>query len=118
MRRLTAAAPLLAATALLGAPSFAHHSQAMFDTSQEIVIQGKVARFDWVNPHMYLVVETTGPDGKSALVEGEGVGITQALVDGLNRDALKPGTPVVMRANPNRGGWGKQVRIMDVTTQD
>ena len=23
-----------------------------------------------------------------------------------------------MRANPNRGGWGKQVRIMDVTTQD
>ena len=23
-----------------------------------------------------------------------------------------------MRANPNRGGWGKQVRILDVTTQD
>jgi hypothetical protein len=51
-------------------------------------------------------------------VEGEGVGITQALVDGLNRDALKPGTAVVMRANPNRGGWGKQVRVLDVTTQD
>ena len=60
---------------------------------------------------MYLVVETKGPDGKPALVEGEGLGITQALVDGLDRDALKPGTPVVMRANPNRGGWGKQVRI-------
>jgi hypothetical protein len=67
---------------------------------------------------MYIVVETIGPDGKPALVEGEGVGITQALVDGLDRDALKPGTPVVMRANPNRGGWGKQVRVMDVTTQD
>ena len=118
MRRLTAAAPILAATALMGAPASAHHSQSMFDTSKEIVIEGKVARFDWVNPHMYLVVETIGPDGKPALVEGEGVGITQALVDGLNRDALKPGTPVVMRANPNRGGWGKQVRIMDVTTQD
>jgi len=23
-----------------------------------------------------------------------------------------------MRANPNRGGWGKQMRIMDVTTRD
>ena len=23
-----------------------------------------------------------------------------------------------MRANPNRGGWGKQVRIQDITTQD
>jgi hypothetical protein len=31
---------------------------------------------------------------------------------------LKPGTPVVVRANPNRGGWGKQVRILDVTTED
>ena len=81
-------------------------------------IEGTVARFDWVNPHMYLIVETKGPDGKPALVEGEGLGITQALVDGLDREALKPGTPVVMRANPNRGGWGKQVRILDVTTQD
>jgi hypothetical protein len=117
VKRLTAAALPLAAT-LLGAPAFAHHSQAMFDTSKEILIEGKVARFDWTNPHMYLTVETKGPDGKPALVEGEGLGITQALVDGLKREDLMPGTPVVMRANPNRGGWGKQVRILDVTTQD
>ena len=118
MRRLTAATPILAATALLGVPASAHHSQAMFDQSQEILIEGTVARFDWVNPHMYLIVETKGPDGQPALVEGEGLGITQALVDGLSREALKPGTRVVMRANPNRGGWGKQVRIQDVTTED
>ena len=118
MKFLTAATPLLAAIAIASAPASAHHSISMFDTSKEILIEGKVARFDWVNPHMYLIVETTGPDGKPALVEGEGLGITQALVDGLDRDALKPGTPVVVRANPNRGGWGKQVRIQDVTTQD
>jgi hypothetical protein len=118
MPRLSAATLALAATTLLGVPAFAHHSQAMFDTSQEILIEGTVARFDWVNPHMYLIVETEGPDGQPALVEGEGVGITQALVDGLDREALKPGTPVVMRANPNRGGWGKQVRVLDVTTED
>jgi hypothetical protein len=118
MKRLTAATSILAATALLCTPAAAHHSQSMFDTSTEIVIEGTVSRFDWVNPHMYLIVETTGPDGQPALVEGEGVGITQALVDGLDRNALPPGTPVVVRANPNRGGWGKQVRIMDITTQD
>lgn len=118
MRRSTAVAPALAAIALFGAPASAHHSQSMFDTSEEIIIEGTVERFDWVNPHMYLIVETEGPDGEPALVEGEGLGITQALVDGLDRDALQPGTPVVMRANPNRGGWGKQVRILDVTTED
>ena len=109
---------VLAAALAFSAPAIAHHSQSMFDNSQEILIEGKVARFDWVNPHMYLIVETTGPDGKPALIEGEGVAITQALVDGLRREALQPGTPVVMRANPNRGGWGKQVRILDVTTED
>jgi hypothetical protein len=118
MKRLTAAAPILTAAALLCAPAMAHHSQSMFDTNTEIVLEGTVSRFDWVNPHMYIVIATTDAEGKPALVEGEGVGITQALVDGLDRNALKPGTPVVMRANPNRGGWGKQVRVMDITTQD
>jgi hypothetical protein len=118
MNRLTVATPILIAAVALSAPASAHHSVSMFDTTQEILIEGTVERFDWVNPHMYLVVRTTGPDGKPALIEGEGLGVTQALVDGLDRDALKPGTPVVMRANPNRGGWGKQVRILDVTTQD
>jgi len=118
MRRLPTALYAFAAALPFAAPAFAHHSVAMFDATKEILIEGTVSRFDWVNPHMYLVVETKGPDGKPALVEGEGLGITQALVDGLDRDALKPGTPVVMRANPNRGGWGKQVRILDVTTQD
>jgi len=118
MRFQPAAIGLLAAAVPFCTPAFAHHSQAMFDNSQEILIEGTVARFDWVNPHMYLIVETVGPDGEPALVEGEGLAITQALVDGLDREALEPGTPVVMRANPNRGGWGKQVRILDVTTED
>ena len=118
MRRLPTATYTLAAITAFAAPASAHHSVSMFDTSQEILIEGTVARFDWVNPHMYLTVETKGPDGQPALIEGEGLGITQALVDGLDREALKPGTPVVVRANPNRGGWGKQVRIQDVTTQD
>jgi len=118
MKHAISALSAFAVAALAGASAWAHHSQAMFDTSQELVIEGTVARFDWVNPHMYLTVQTIGPDGQPALVEGEGLAITQALVDGLRREALQPGTPVVMRMNPNRGGWGKQVRILDVTTED
>jgi uncharacterized protein DUF6152 len=109
----------LAAAASVGTPAFAHHSQAMFDTTKEILVQGTIARFDLKNPHMYLIVETKGPNGEKVLVEGEGLAITQARVDGLRFEALTPGTPVVMRANPNKdAGPGKQVRILDVTTQD
>src|SRR5687768_9330266 len=54
MKRLTAVTPILIAAALLAAPTSAHHSQSMFDTTKEIVIEGTVSRFDWVNPHMYL----------------------------------------------------------------
>jgi hypothetical protein len=118
MRGLFGALLAVAAIALFEAQASAHHSQAMFDTTREVLFDGTVVRFDWVNPHMYLIIETKGPDGKPVRVEGEGLATTQARADGLNRDALKPGMRVIMRANPNRGGQGKQVRVLDVTTQN
>jgi hypothetical protein len=118
MRRLLAAIAGLAATAWLVAPALAHHSMSMFDTSKEILIKGKVVRFEWKNPHMYLFVETVDEDGKKQVIQGEGLAITQALVDGLHQKDLPPGALVVVRANPNRNGPGKTVRLLDVTTQD
>ena len=118
MRRLPAAIAVLAATAFFVAPVIAHHSMSMFDTSKEILIKGKIARVEWKNPHIYVIVETVGEDGKPQLIQGEGLAITQALVDGLKKDDLKPGAAVVMRANPNRNGPARTVRVLDVTTQD
>ena len=104
MQRLNVIAPLATAITLLCTPAGAHHSMSMFDMSKVEVIEGKVAKLEWTNPHMYLTVETKGPDGKPVLIDGEGLGITQANVDGLKREALKPGTPVVVRVNPNQIG--------------
>jgi len=118
MRRLSAALAGLVATAFFVVPVLAHHSMSMFDTSKEVLIRGKVVRFDWKNPHMYLIVETVGEDGKKQLIQGEGLGITQALVDGLHQKDLPVGAQVVVRANPNRNGPLKTVRLLDVTTQD
>jgi len=36
----------LAAAASFSAPAFAHHSQVMFDTTKEILVEGTIARFD------------------------------------------------------------------------
>jgi len=117
MRVRSMAILVLTAAASFGVPTFAHHSQSLFDTTKEILVEGTVARFDWKNPHMYLIVETKGPKGEKVLVEGEGLAITQALVDGLRREALMPGTPVVMRANPNKGGPGHSMRRIPATAR-
>jgi len=117
MRRLSAAIGFTA-TAFFVAPVLAHHSMSMFDNSKEVLIKGTVARLDWKNPHIYLIVETVGEDGKKQLIQGEGLGITQALVDGLHQKDLPVGAQVVVRANPNRNGPLKTVRLLDVTTQD
>lgn len=98
--------------------SFAHHSQALFDTSKVITFEGTVSRLDWKNPHIYLIVETVDESDKTILQEIEGLAITQARVDGLDRDALKAGTRVIVRANPNLRGSGKTVRGLTVATLD
>lgn len=118
MKHLVATTSLVAGILLAAIPASAHHSMSMFDASKEIVFEGTVVRLDWTNPHMYLYVSAKGDDGKVVEVEGEGLGITQAMVDGLRRDGLQPGMQVVVRANPNRRGWPHQIRVLDVTSQD
>ena len=117
-RRLTQYLPFAAlALALPGVqPAVAHHSQAAFDQSREFTFEGTVHRLDWKNPHIYLIVATTDSRGEPLLQQIEGLAVTQAQVDGLERAALQPGTHVLVRANPNRGGEGKTVRGLDVVT--
>jgi Family of unknown function (DUF6152) len=108
------------ATALgMAVPAPAHHSQAAFDATREVTIEGTVHRLDWKNPHIYLIVETKDNDGSTRLQQVEGLAVTQSLVAGLDRAALKPGTHVLVRVNPNRNAAGRTVRGLDlVTTAD
>jgi hypothetical protein len=106
----------IACALLACAPVLAHHSQAAYDSSREITIEGIVSRLDWKNPHIYLIVETADDKGGKRLQQVEGLAVTQALVDGLDRKALQPGTHVLVRANPNRHGPDKTVRGLDVVT--
>ena len=50
----------LSATALVlvTLPAAAHHSSAMYDQQQEIRLEGVVRQFEWVDPHVYIRVET------------------------------------------------------------
>ena len=82
------AAALIAAAAI-GAPALAHHAfQAEFDGNQPIMLQGKVTKVEWINPHtwVHMIVTTDGVDQEWMVEAGTP---NTLLREGLTRDSLR-----------------------------
>lgn len=103
---------------LLPASALAHHSPSAFDVRSEVRVEGTLVKVDWANPHVYLTIETQGPDGQRVSQQVEAVSIAAAQSGGLKRELLTLGSPVVVRAHPNRRGNGFTVLGADITTSD
>ena len=102
---------LLAAGA--GTRVHAHHSFAIFDTTNRITLTGKVTQFQWTNPHAYIEIDV--PDGtnppKHWTVE---LGSTSILMQGgWKFTDIKPNQTVTVVLSPLRSGQpaGLLVRI-------
>lgn len=90
---------------LLGAgPASAHHSAAMFDRNQAVVLEGVVKSFQWTNPHSWIQVEVT--DGKGGVKEWSvECGSPNSLArDGWRKNSFKPGDKVRVRIGPMLDG--------------
>jgi hypothetical protein len=86
--------------------AFAHHSGAMFDRSQTITLTGTVQKYDFTNPHCWIVIvipDANEPTG-SAFWAVEGNGPTSMQRYGLVPSKLKAGDNVTMRVHPLRDG--------------
>src|SRR5262245_52694595 len=112
-------ATALALATIAAAPSAqGHHSSAAYDLSQEVAFTGTVTQLDWKNPHVYLTVETRDADSQTRLQKIEGQGLAELRISGLGPEKLQLGSRVDVRAAPNRGGDGRTVFGLDVTTAD
>jgi hypothetical protein len=92
---------LLAATVSV----YAHHSfSAEFDGSKTVTLEGKVVMMEWVNPHSWLHIDVTKPDGmvERWMVEGGSPNVLQRL--GWNRNSLPAGTKVKVVGSPAKDG--------------
>jgi hypothetical protein len=86
-------------------PVSAHHSfSAEFDASKTVTLEGKVVMMEWVNPHSWLHIDVTNPDGtvERWKVEGGSPNVLQRL--GWNRNSLPAGTKVKVVGSPAKDG--------------
>jgi hypothetical protein len=107
------------AMALAGtATGWAHHSPAAFDLASQITIQGKVSRFDWTNPHVYIYVTTTGAAGEAVewMIETDGTSLLTR--SGWRRDTLAVGSLVTVRANPDRNARRHHALLISMAKAD
>ncbi len=90
--RVVASAGVLMAAAL---PLPAHHSfSAEFDQSKQVTLEGKVVMMEWVNPHSWLHIDVTQPDGSVVRWKIEGGSPSVLFRKGWNRDSLPAGIKV------------------------
>jgi hypothetical protein len=111
---------LLAAVAsvVLAGAAAGHHSPAAYDLARPAVLEGVLAAIEWKNPHIYLILETPGPEGAPVRQQVEAGPISTLQPLGITRDTLKVGDRVAVLAAPHRAGAGRTVLGMELTTAD
>jgi Family of unknown function (DUF6152) len=107
MRRFGFAAVL---AVVVSAPLAAHHGAAIYDQSKTVTVTGTVTQFRFVNPHVLIFANVTGPDGKTVEWSGELTSPTR-LARGeeeggvkWTRDIIKPGDTITLTGSPARNG--------------
>lgn len=99
--------------------TLSHHSFAMFDKRQEIVIKGVVSKVEWRNPHVYFFVEENNDEGDTMRYTIESGSINLLARKGWKRDSLKVGDLVSVKIHPlvdgKPGGMLLEITLPDGT---
>lgn len=107
---------------LLPGTTNAHHSFAMFDNNNQIILHGTVTHFQWTNPHVYIELEVKEQDAtvKRWTIECANPGILSRV--GWKFNMLKKGDEITVVVSPLRNGKAgallKQVKLPDGTKME
>jgi hypothetical protein len=96
---------LAGAILCVAAPVRAHHSfAAEFDDKQVVKLHGTVTKMEWVNPHAWIHVAVTNPDGTTTEWMIEGNTPNGLLRRGFTKKSLEPGTEVYVEGYRAKSG--------------
>jgi hypothetical protein len=106
---------ILAAT---GVSLSAHHSfAAEFDAKKPVLFKGTVTKMDWLNPHVWIHMTVTQPNGTTEAWMVEGGAPTVLFRRGFTKAALLPGTQVVVDGYRAKDGTNK-MNAREITLPD
>lgn len=105
MNKLATRLLALAGLLVLGAEAQAHHAVAgVYDLNTEIVLEGRLQKMNYRNPHANLILEVSEDDGSTTewtLTTASTQVLSRA---GVSRDSIKPGEFLKITALPARNG--------------
>jgi len=113
--------PVLAVAALisLSAPVQAHHAfGAEFDANRPVLLKGKIVKIEWVNPHTWIHVEVTKPDGTKEVWMVEGGSPNTLLRRGATKNTFPVGTDIVVDGYQTRDHSELRANARNVTFPD
>jgi hypothetical protein len=120
MRQAVRTLILMAATILAADTALTHHSvSGQFDTSRTVTLTGVISRIDWVNPHIYIILDGKDDAGAAGEWALETVPTAMARKAKLTKDMLagKKGETVTITGHPAREGR-KSAWVLKVTYSD
>ena len=94
----------LAVGVLADRTALAHHSFAMFDNEKEKTLEGTVKEFQWTNPHAWIQLMVTGPDGKTTEWSIECASPNGLKRQGWRAASIKAGDKVTAIIHPLKNG--------------
>ena len=119
MRRALFALVLGVGLVAAGSTAIAHHAfGAEFDPNAPIRLQGKVVRIEWVNPHTWIHLEITKPDGTKEEWMVEGGTPNTLLRRGITRESIAVGTELIVDGYQTKDHSLPRANGRDVTFTD
>ena len=102
MRQVAGYAGVLAVTLAIAPWVTAHHGFGTFLMDKDVEITGTVTGLDFVNPHSWLYLDVTQPDGKVVKMRCEMRSATTLRRSGWSPDFFKVGRKITITGSPDR----------------